>query len=316
MMKTDYATGHPGYRTFYEVLGIPSRFVADRRAAGAMRAAGESEAASFPLLKKAYYHRAKECHPDLHPADPAKEAEFKLLVNAFDILSDPAKRRSYDEHLHAAKRHCRNLCTPEDAAPAVFVYDPKDIGTVMDTVADDILEELIVGNYVPKNATLQTLMRDLESTDKFIRFREGKNYLADGQYRLALETFQAAVRGGPGNILYHHSLGQAAEKLRQWALAERHYKICLKIGAARNPPQLLQRIRDALYYLRRDHCGLFGKLSNWLAGAPRGLPGDSEETMIQEVSRSMYRMLKKGQKKPPGKSPRDRKNRQLPPAPQ
>ena len=43
----------------------------------------------FASIKKAYYRRVKECHPDLFGGSKSKEEEFKFLVLAFDVLSDP-----------------------------------------------------------------------------------------------------------------------------------------------------------------------------------------------------------------------------------
>ena len=51
----------------------------------------------FAAIRKAYYRRAKECHPDLFGNAPEKAEEFKRLVMMFDTLSDPGKRRAYDE---------------------------------------------------------------------------------------------------------------------------------------------------------------------------------------------------------------------------
>jgi molecular chaperone DnaJ len=48
-------------------------------------------------LKKAYRKLAKENHPDLHPGDAKAEARFKDISEAFDVLSDAAQRREYDQ---------------------------------------------------------------------------------------------------------------------------------------------------------------------------------------------------------------------------
>lgn len=47
-------------------------------------------------IKKAYRKLAKECHPDLHPDDEDKETQFKLIAEAYDVLSDDTKRQEYD----------------------------------------------------------------------------------------------------------------------------------------------------------------------------------------------------------------------------
>lgn len=70
-------------RDYYEVLGV------DRNA---------DEAA----LKKAYRVLAKKYHPDMNPGDAEAEKRFKEASEAYAVLSDPDKRRQYDQFGHAA----------------------------------------------------------------------------------------------------------------------------------------------------------------------------------------------------------------------
>ena len=70
-------------RDYYEVLGVPK---------------DADEAA----LKKAYRALAKKYHPDANPGDKEAEAKFKEASEAYSILSDPEKRRQYDQFGHAA----------------------------------------------------------------------------------------------------------------------------------------------------------------------------------------------------------------------
>ncbi len=70
-------------RDCYEVLGV------DRGADDA-------------TIKKAYRKLAKQYHPDMNPGDKEAEKKFKEASEAYAILSDPDKRRQYDQFGHSA----------------------------------------------------------------------------------------------------------------------------------------------------------------------------------------------------------------------
>lgn len=60
---------------------------------------GVSRTASEDEIRKAYRKLARTHHPDANPDDPKAEERFKEIGNAYDILSDPEKRREYDARL-------------------------------------------------------------------------------------------------------------------------------------------------------------------------------------------------------------------------
>ena len=58
---------------------------------------GVSSTASGDDIKRAYRKLARKLHPDANPGDTRAEARFKAVSEAYGVLSDPEKRKQYDE---------------------------------------------------------------------------------------------------------------------------------------------------------------------------------------------------------------------------
>ncbi|HYI22522.1 MAG TPA: DnaJ domain-containing protein, partial [Candidatus Limnocylindrales bacterium] len=66
------------YRDYYATLGVP-------------RTASKAE------IKKAFRKLARQHHPDVNKQDAAAETRFKEITEANEVLSDPEKRKLYDQ---------------------------------------------------------------------------------------------------------------------------------------------------------------------------------------------------------------------------
>ena len=58
---------------------------------------GVKKSASADEIRKAFRKLARKYHPDVNPGDKAAEERFKLISEANDVLSDPKKRKMYDQ---------------------------------------------------------------------------------------------------------------------------------------------------------------------------------------------------------------------------
>ena len=52
--------------------------------------------ATVTAIKRAYRKLARQHHPDMNSGDPDAAAHFKLITEAYEVLSDPAQRQKYD----------------------------------------------------------------------------------------------------------------------------------------------------------------------------------------------------------------------------
>src|SRR5258705_10106936 len=72
-------TRHMDFIDYYKILGVEKNASADD-------------------IKKAYRKLARKMHPDLNPNDKDAQKKFQQLNEANEVLSDPEKRKKYDQY--------------------------------------------------------------------------------------------------------------------------------------------------------------------------------------------------------------------------
>src|SRR4026208_1002813 len=65
---------------------------------------GVAKNASDEDIKKAYRSLARRYHPDANPGEAGAEEHFKEVQGAYDVMSDPEKRKAYDTFGQAGAR--------------------------------------------------------------------------------------------------------------------------------------------------------------------------------------------------------------------
>ena len=105
-------------RDYYDVLGI------GRNADGA-------------AIKTAYRKLAKQYHPDTNAGNPQAEQKFKEVTEAYEVLSDPEKKKLYDQFGHAAFDGSGPALAAQLAA--VVLEDSADSAVQMAAVTGNII---------------------------------------------------------------------------------------------------------------------------------------------------------------------------------
>ena len=102
-----------GYRDYFKVLGVERGADAD-------------------AIKRAFRKLARQYHPDVNPGDQGAEAKFKEISEAYEVLSDPEKRRRYEQF----GQYWNQMGGPGGGGPAGFDVDFGRYGNFDDFIND------------------------------------------------------------------------------------------------------------------------------------------------------------------------------------
>jgi len=207
---------------FYDLLGVPPD-------------------ASKDQIRKAYYKKARACHPDKYPDDKTKEAEFKAVSEAYQVLFDDDTRSAYDQHGKSGVQGGSQFADAREVFAAVFggpEFEPfigtlkmcADVDEQLQKEVNDSLEAMmkkrsqLAETRVSGNAEeLDALRKDFE--EKSEKLNEATEKQQKERVLKCAEILRKRIQSyvsadGTGRDAFRAALRTEFDQLRQVAMGE------------------------------------------------------------------------------------------------
>jgi curved DNA-binding protein CbpA len=183
-----------------------------------------SEHATLEEIKQSFRRLARECHPDLHPNDENAAERFRLLREAYEVLSDATRRNRYD-------RNRQNQSPPSQQKPSSQVYYVRGV------------EKILVQDYW---GAISALSEAIRLNNRFIEayLKRCEAYLGLGEDRAILEDCQRVLKYQPDNAIAYYYRGRARQRLGYTDSAIRAYTKAIRLNQDFAPPYYYRGIAN------------------------------------------------------------------------
>ncbi len=230
---------------YYEVLGIAQDSTAQE-------------------IKKSFRRRAKELHPDVRPDNDGRtEEEMRLLLSAYEVLSDMEKRSEYDRSLHLRVGGFdyreflrRRVDDPRSQSKLIF----HDLLANHQEEAVDLYERLTAGRQFE-------LERYLSREDYMdCAFLLAEVFEARHRYAEAYDLYRKLYYYECDKPYFHHFIDEVVDRLRTL--------LCFKMLPHLEPGDAIDRLKEilGLGFSRKDNAFFCKKLAEVYAALGQQQP--------------------------------------------
>lgn len=214
-------------------------------------------------IKKSFRRRAKEIHPDLRHDDARQsEEDMRLLLTAYEVLSDEVKRDEYDRALRSfvhvrgfdyREFLLRRRDDPFSQSKLIF----HDLLANLPDEAVDLYERLMISESFE-------LERYLSREDYMdCAFLLAEEFESRGRHADAYDLYTKLYRYEKEKPYFHHFIDEVIDRLR--AL------LCFKMLPAIPPAEAISRLKEMIRFnfSRKDNAFYFKKLAEVYAATGR-----------------------------------------------